>query len=116
MCKPAAYEAFPEPALITGRIAKDAPDDLCVLVSECALRDLPNYIRDRRALVEDDKNALTVVVESSECLGVTLRPGHHVNAPCTLMERITREQGSGGHCKVFASDKHAMPLRYLGPG
>ena len=76
-----ASKALSECASILGWIAERQPDDLCILVGQCAASDFPYLVRNRAGLIVDHDNTLAFVVQSLECFGVVFAPRLAVNTP-----------------------------------
>ena len=70
-----------EPAAGLRRVAVAQPQDLRARVGQRALGHVPDGVVDRGCLVEDHEDALALVVQAGEGLGVLFRPGDLVDAP-----------------------------------
>ena len=85
MMKLPAGKAGAEAADIAGRVAEHGPQNFRALVCQRAFRCLPDDVRDGRAFIEDDDDALALIVQSRERFGVVFAPRDAVDPPCIFM-------------------------------
>lgn len=99
-----------------GWVAWGEPDDLSIGVGKGAGCNVPDDLGDFRGLVEDDKDALALVVKALEGGGVVLGPWDHVDAPGEELVAIIREERGRGEAEEVSSDIHVVPLAEFSPG
>jgi hypothetical protein len=88
----AAGEALAEAAGGAGWVAEDDPEDLGVGIGQGSLGGFPDDVGDGGGLVHDEDDALALVVEAGESLGVTFSDQatmsiRHVRSPIAREER-----------------------------
>jgi hypothetical protein len=88
-----AAKALPEAPVVPCWVPTNQPEDLGLLVSEGALRGLPDEIRNGTGLVKHDQDASTLVMQTRKGLDPVLRPRHGVDPPGLGVGRIARRQG-----------------------
>ena len=116
--RPAMFEpseALTEAASVLRRIAIDEPHDLSLLVGQCAFAHFPNLVMDRRRFVEEQHDAVALVVQTGEGFGVVLRPRNDVDAPSLLATFIGRIDRGGRDGEHEAVEREPVPLRDLRP-
>src|SRR6185437_10194131 len=59
-------KTLPEPARILRRVAEGQPNDFCIFIGESAFRYFPDFVIDRAGFVEDQQDALALIVQASK--------------------------------------------------
>src|SRR6185312_16918891 len=98
----ASFEALTEAADVSGWVAEDKPENLCVGIGEGTFGSLPDYVSYFRSFIHDQENSLALIVKASEGGRVFLRPRDHVDAPCALTIWVFGEEGGGGESEAGA--------------
>ena len=112
----AAGKAFAEAADIASWVAEHKPDDLGVGVGQSAFGNFPDDVRNSRAFVEDQQQALAFVVESGEGFGVSPTKGSCRCAKCArAMGPGDQRRGVEGEV-ISCEPAEIEPLAELGPG
>ena len=111
---PVPPETFAERPRIMRRVAKGEEDDLGLRIRQRTERDLPHFRRDARGLIEDQDDALALVVQPGERLCIGDGPGDEISAPPPLMPGRGGDERGRVRAEPVLCQREIVPFRDLG--
>jgi hypothetical protein len=97
-------------------LPKRQPDQLGIGIGQRAQRHFPDGIGNAAGLVENQHDALALVVQPGKGLGIVLAPGHEVTAPALLVAGRGGGQRAAGLAKPVGRQRKVRPLGDFRPG